>query len=428
MKRTKLALQIRESFWFLPSLYGFFAFIAAIASVNVDFHFSTEQLESVFPDLLVANSKLAVTMLSTLTQSILTITTITFSTIMIVLTTFSGQFSPRTLQNFVADRATQRVLAVFIAGFLYNLVTLLLMEGSGNKSLLVTPALSVLSGILCAAFFVFFIHHVAGWVQVNQLINKITRETLSTINRVYKEQSRFSSTEKTELEIDRQDRYVIRAENAGYVAMFDFQKLISLAAQNNTIIHFHIHIGDYVLKDTELLSYQADSRHPETTENQFRQTIKLEPERTSVQDIEFGIQKLVEIALRAISPAINDPHTAINCINRIGTILSELSKQPRRNSTLCDNNGDIRLIIRQRDLDHYLYKGLYQIRHYAREDLSVTVGILQALKLIAETSDPSTRQTVHSFAEYIIEGFDHEVLEDKDQKYLQRTWRDLVQN
>ncbi|HEX6922185.1 MAG TPA: DUF2254 domain-containing protein [Bacillales bacterium] len=423
MKRTKIALKIRESFWFLPLVYSILALIIAFITVNLDFSFTKDQLESAFPDILVTKSKLAVTILSTLTTSILTLTTITFSSILVVLTTFSGQFSPRTLQDFISDRITQHLLAIFVSGFIYNLVTLLLMGGAEKKGLVISPVIGVLSGMLCAAGFVYLIHHVAASVQVNQLINRITKETLTAIGRVYNEQNRFAAEKETET--DNRDTFTVRAKKAGYIELLDIQGLIELASRNNATVQLHIHIGDYVLNDAELLTYRSEMKLPESSENQFRQAIKLGPERTSVQDIEFGIQKLVEIALRAISPAINDPHTAINCINRIGTILRQLEKQPRQSSNLYDNEGHLRLIIKQRDLEHYLYKSFYQIRHYAKEDISVTVGILQALKLITEKASPSTQETVLDFAEYVMDGFDQEVLEEKDQKYLQRAWRDL---
>lgn len=110
MQRTKTWLRIQESFWFLPALYGIVGFILAVIAAGVDLWIPKSVLKSAFPGFLVADRTLAMQISGTLVQSILTVMTVTFSTIMVVLTTFTSQFSPRALQNFVSDRTTQRFL------------------------------------------------------------------------------------------------------------------------------------------------------------------------------------------------------------------------------------------------------------------------------------------------------------------------------
>src|SRR5699024_7196132 len=120
--------------------------------------------------------------LSALTTATLTMTTISFSTIMVVLTTFSSQFSPRTLQNFIADRKAQNILAIFISGFIFNLVAFLQLKSPSGESLFVTPVFAVLIAIIGAAAFIYFINHVAKLVQVNHLINRLTKDAIKTID------------------------------------------------------------------------------------------------------------------------------------------------------------------------------------------------------------------------------------------------------
>ncbi|HET7628724.1 MAG TPA: DUF2254 domain-containing protein, partial [Bacillales bacterium] len=400
--------------------------VLAFITVHVDFLFSNEQLKTVSPDLLVKNSKLTTTLLSTLAQSILTLTTITFSSIMIVLTTFSGQFSPRTLQTFIADRASQRVLAVFTAGFVYNAVTLLLTGQSNSKSLLITPMFSVISGICCAAFFIYFIHHVAKWVQVNHLIDNITKKTLTTVDNVGNEAAHFNSKTKSSIDAKNKARHVIPAKSAGYIELINFRALLKIARACDITIEMQVHIGDYVLAGTTIAAYSGNEPLDDQNQDKIRTAVKLATERTSEQDIEFGIQQLVEIALRAISPAVNDPHTAINCINRIGTIISHLSQTAMPGPYIYDPDGNHRLTISTRDMEHFLYKGLYQIRHYGKGDISVTVGMLRAIKRLAETTDTNTRKLLADFVKYVREGFDDEVLQEKDRMYLQKETEDVL--
>lgn len=118
----------------------------------------------------------------------------------------------------------------------------------------------------------------------------------------------------------------------------------------------------------------------------------MKTERTEVQDIEFGLQKLVENALRAISPAIKDPHSAINAINRIGTLLFEVANREPLSSYLYDREGYWRVKILEFDFEHYLYKAFYQIRYYAKDDVSVTTAIIYVLKLLASQSSGSLKK------------------------------------
>lgn len=428
MKRTKTQLKIRGSYWFLPALYGIVGFLLAISAIWLDLSFSKETLKNAVPDVLITNTKLAVTLLSTMVQSILTMMTISFSTIMVVLTTFSGQFSPRTLQNFISDRMTQGVLAVYSGGVVYNLVTLLVMKPSSKGSLFLVPLISVAIGILCVAAFVYFINHVAKWVQVNNLIDKLTKEAIETI-RNKEDEIGDSQYEGLEHHLDTEgDEHLITSKRAGYVELLDFQTLIRKAEKDRTIVQLHVYIGDYVMRDTALLSCWYTSGKVAVEESDYRSCVKLGTERTGVQDIEFGIQKLVEIALRAISPAINDPHTAINCINRIGTILVELGKVRPGHLYLYDQEGRSRVVLKQHDFSYYLYKGFYQIRHYGKEDVSVTTAILHVLKLIAEAAPPDIQEIVYDYANYIFEGFEHDVLLSKDKEYIEREWNELINN
>lgn len=422
MNRSKTWLRIRQSFWFLPALFGVLSFILVIGVTIVDFSFSKGQLQNVVPKFAITNSKLSITLLSTMLQSILTMMTISFSTIMVVLTTFSGQFSPRTLQNFVSDQKTQYVIAIFVSGVVYNLFTLLVMKPSNHGSLLMIPIISVLIGLLCVAAFVFFINHVSKWVQVNHLIDKLTEEAVETIKRVYKE------TEEFQIEDGHEDdslhtegkEHIIVGKNAGYVGLIDLNHLIRQAKKDDVSIRFQVNIGDYVMDGTPLFIYWKSDQDKEVDESNYRRSLKLRVERTGVQDIEFGIQKLVEIALRAISPGINDPHTAINCINRIGTILNEVSQNHEVRRYLYDSEGVPRVEMKHSDFSHFLYKGFYQIRHYGKEDVSVTIAILHVLKLLAETVHSSFRKNVFEFADYIYAGFDQNVLVGRDKAYIQQ--------
>src|SRR5690625_4416308 len=114
-------------------------------------------------------------------------TTITFSMIMVVLTTFSGQFSPRTLQTFISDRMTQNVLAIFISGFTYDIIVFFQLKSPNTKVLFISPIIAVIIAIIAAIFFVLYINHIAKMVQANNLINRLTKEALQIVKQLDKD-------------------------------------------------------------------------------------------------------------------------------------------------------------------------------------------------------------------------------------------------
>jgi uncharacterized membrane protein len=432
MKITKLLLAIRQNFWFLPFLYGCLAFLLSILSIWIEKTFSAEQIEPYIPNVLLTDIEVSETILSSLAISILTMTTITFSSIMVVLTTYSSQFSPRTLQDFISDRITQRVLGVFVGGFIYSVFMLLFLKEIGPKELFIAPAIAVLLAVICLAFFVFFIQHVATWIQVNNLIDEITRHTLTTIHKTYKDSLRnheqIASTDKWEIEeLERYNKKEINAGKSGYLQLINVHEMVKYATKDDIIIRIDRQIGEYIVKDTPIISYWThQAHHKEVSEKKYLEMLAFGTERTTVQDIEFGLQKLVEIALRAISPAINDPHTAINCINRIGTILCQIGKATNPEPNYFDQHHNLRVIMEIRSFTDFLYKSFYQIRHYGKNDISVTTAIITALQFIAESNDQHIKNIVWEFSRYIIAGCNKDVLLPLDKDYLNHKIKNLA--
>lgn len=372
--------------------------------------------------MLVSDAKLVVKLLSTLATATLTMTTITFSTIMVVLTTFSGQFSPRTLQNFIADRRTQNILAIFVGGFVFDLAAFLQLKSPGKESLFVTPILAGIIAIIGVGAFVYLINHVAKLVQVNNLIDRLTKEALETIDNLDDDIRQLQKDpwqgQLANFDAQAAEEGTITAKRAGYVDLIDLSTLMNYIKKDNITVSMNVYFGDYVVTGMKLLSYSQDPDHPVTDIEKYRSCVKVGSERTGVQDIEFEIQKLVEVALRAISPAVNDPHTAINCINRIGQILIKLGNKEWLRLEFYDTKKQQRLTIKQHDFSYYLYTAFFQIRHYADEDVSVTTAILNVLKLIAENAPTNVHDTIWEFAEYIIAGFKQEVLLSLDEEFL----------
>ncbi|WP_456275949.1 DUF2254 domain-containing protein [Bacillus sp. AK128] len=429
MKISKIWFIIRDSIWLIPFIYGFVSIILAILSYYLDnFIAHHPSLYEYIPIIFLADIDLALTVLSSIATALLTMTTITFSSIMIVLTTFLTQFSPRTLQNFITDPPTQRVLAVFVGGFIYSVILLLLTRETKVHQLFIMPTLAVIYALICLIFFVFFIHHVSRWIQVSNLIFDITTNALQIIQKHFidkKDTHPDAPWEDWEYdEILHSTPHQVFPKRSGYLQTIDKKGLLQQATLDNTIVRVEIRVGEFIDTESPILSiWKMEDKqiHPD-----YLRFVSLGLERTTIQDLEFGLTKLVEIALRAVSPALNDPNTAINCISQIGKILAKISTKHLPKAFINDENRSLRIIMEQPDFMEYLYKTFYQIRHYGKDDISIISSIIQALTLIASNNDAAIKKDVWTFAQYITEGINQESLLSLDKHYVNEKLRKLA--
>lgn len=420
MNLTRFIIRNRSSFWYIPSLYGSISVFLAFFSVRVDYYITTHNnFRTFIPNFLVTDIDLARTILSTISASLLTMTTITFSTILVVLTTFLSEFSPRTLQNFITDVKTQRVLGVFVGGFIYSILLLLFLRENSHNSYTV-PSIAVLLAIICLIVFVFFINHVSSWMQVSNLIHNITMIIMEKIDRELKDSEKvhedapwedWESEELTHL-IPRH----INLDHSGYIKHIDIYGLVKQATKDDCIVKVERKLSEYVDQDTPVFSVWKLSK--DVNDSVYSKFITVGKEKAPVDDIEFGLAKIVEIALRALSPGINDPNTAINCIDNLGKILTKLGKKYLPRTYHNDKNRNLRVIIDQPTYNDYLLKCFYQIRQSGFQDTSVLVAGLKALTLIASNNSKKIKEHVWAFSVHIVEGIDQDSLLTLDKKYV----------
>ncbi|MBE4907835.1 DUF2254 domain-containing protein [Bacillus luteolus] len=418
---SNLFIRIRQRFWYLPSLYGLIAAFLAVFSMEINTYIvNTEVLVTFLPAFLLTDINLAQTILSSISASLLTMTTITFSTILVVLTTYLSQFSPRTLQNFITDHSTQRVLGIFVGGFIYSILLLLLLRETDTTTTFIVPAIAIFISIVCLLVFVFFIHHVTGWIQVSNLIHTITLETIDKINKDLKdvkdvqEDPPWEDWESEEIKHIPPKHFSLNG--SGYIQYIDIEGLVKQATKEDCIIRIEKEVNDYVDEDTPLLSLWFLSTHQ--VRGNYDKYFIIGSEQAAVNDIEFGLTKIVEIGLRALSPGINDPNTAINCIDNLGKILTKLGSKHLPKSYHNDDNRNLRVIYKKPDFSDYLYKCFFQIRQYGFSDISVLTAGIKALTLIAESNSKPIKELVWEFSEYIIEGIDKNILLSLDRRYI----------
>lgn len=414
----KFLKTIRNSIWVIPVTYCLMALALALIVVYIDMNI-LPLLDFELAFFLATSVDLAKEILGSISGALLTMTTITFSTIMVVLTTYSSQFSPRVLTNFVNDRRTMRVLGVFMGGFLYSILSLAFMQQATFEGEVISAIVAVMLAVLCLFFFAYFIHFVASSIQVSNLINSLVEDVKEEIE---KEEKRIDQDHvavsglKPEMVESYDKTTALQSEDFGFIQFMNHDRLFEWAGENEAVIHVEQLVGEFVTTSTTLITIH----HDEGTEvpDSLIRNIELDKERSVYQDVDYGLQKIVDVAIRALSPGINDPNTAVQCIHYLSEALIKNFKYTGTYVIYNDEKHLGRLVVRRSSVEDKLYKMLSQISFYGRQDVTILRTLIEALENIAVNGTDDVKREVEAFSRYVYDGFDEDVLHDIDYKYI----------
>jgi uncharacterized membrane protein len=413
------------------------AIVSAVIIAEVDSTLQKQFYES-FPPFLLTSVGLTSDILSVIATSLLTMTAITFSTIMIVFSLYSSQFSPRTLQNFISDRLTQIVMGIFIAGFTYSIVSLLLIRETKDGNIVFTVIFAILLSLVCIGYFIRFIQYITVSIQVNNLIEEINdeifdtlRQRTKTIDAIKKNCKVLSGLSVKKINLKKKSSTDFYSHRAGHIQLINIRGLMKLAQEEKAVIETTRRVGDFVSESTPLfffwnLSKKAIKEDKEKIESSLRRYVSIGNYRNTIQDIEFSLQKLEEIALRAISPGINDPNTAILCVRNLGNILSKIHVSYTGKLYFYDEKGKLRLILDNEDFEEILYSTFYKILNFSRNQQSILSSVLEAVLIIAESKNKEISSILGDFIEYALNGFNRDLLQPQDIKYLNKKLKGIA--
>ncbi|MCZ8521880.1 MULTISPECIES: DUF2254 domain-containing protein [Paenibacillus] len=416
MKGTFLAQG--HKYWILPILY---IISAAALALLVDIVDRSGPLYEVLPEIFLTRAGLAKDVMSSIATSLLTMTTITFSVMMVVLSTYTSQYSPRTLPNFIRSKAMQHAQGVFFAGFVYSITSMLFLKRTSTDTMVPDASVGVLLAVCCLLFFIYFIHRISMLIQVNRLIAEIGAHALNLLQFLQPADAprNAKASDKSQSRLA-----VVLAKNEGYIRSVDIQSVVNLAERNGWRIRMGPRIGAYVEQGAPLLEIFG-TPHTGINSDNLDRMISIGKDRTNTHDLEYVLENIAEMALRAISPGINDPNTAIYCIRELGVILTRMASTDCSSWTFSDSTGTLRLEIPFLPYADLLYKCFYQIRHYGAKDISVSAALLDALTRIALNGDPRIKKTAQEFGDNVIQGINPGVLQSLDQSYLEQKKRQL---
>jgi uncharacterized membrane protein len=424
---------VRSSFWFVPGLMTGSAVALAFGMVAVDRAKSDEWSESV-GFAYTGGAEGASTVLGTIAGSMITIAGVVFSMTLVALSLASSQLGPRLLRNFMRDTTNQVVLGTFVATFLYCLLVLRTIRRP--EEYVFVPHLAVTMGVLLAVVsvgvLIYFIHHISLSIQADHVVARVGKELMGDIDDIFLDHLDPVATGEAAqgdpgvpADFDREAR-PIGAARDGYVQSVDIGKLEKLATTEDLVFRVELRPGSYVVADRPLVQVWPAVRVPSRLADRVNAAFVLGSSRTPGQDIEFSVDQLVEIAVRALSPGVNDPFTAVRCIDRLGSALSRIVQREIPSAYHYDEHNRLRVFNPVVSFSDILDTAFDQIRQNSAANAAVTIRLLETLAVVASFAErPDDREAMRRHADMIARGAREGLSEEEDRRIVNQKYAEV---
>jgi uncharacterized membrane protein len=369
--------------------------------------------------------------LETIAGSMITVAGVTFSITFVALSVMASKFGPRLLKTFMRDKGNQIVLGTFLATFMYCL--LVLQEARGTDETVEAPVsvtAAVVLGAASVAVLIYFIHHVSRLLQLNHVIANVAQDLNKVIDEVFpaKGTGERRRPEKNALQRFERGGEVVRSSQDAYVQSIDVAVLLRIAERQELTMRVEQRPGDFVIRGNPLLRVWPGDRLDERLARKLREAFTFGIERTHVQDVEFAITQLVEVAVRALSPGVNEPFTAISCLDRLGAALCRIAEREMPSAYLYDGEGRLRIVKRALTYHGIVEAAFDQIRQNVYSEAAVAIRMLEVIAMAPEsTAVPEFRNTLLQEARMTWEGARESLRQEKDRRDLEERYRKLVQ-
>ncbi len=388
---------VQSSLWFIPSVLVALALVLSSLFVELDVVLARRQ-SSVIPWLFSGTADAARTILSVVAGSLITVISIAISLTMIALVQASAQFTPRLLRQFTASRTNQVVLGAYTATFIFALLVLRTVRSADHGDPFV-PALSVTVAVglslLCLGLLIYFIHHMSQSLQVAVILDQVRHEFIESIDAMFPEGVGDGALDPLPASIVAQQMQridqpeLLRSKRAGFIRRIDEQTLQDAPFGSATWLWVRPQIGDYIASGTVIAA--LDCMEHDQLADHIRGAFVIDRERTTQQDPLFAIRQLVDVALKALSPGINDMTTAEYALYHLGDALGRLADRPFPSNVRTTADQRTRLIFTRPTWEDFVQAAFSQIRHAGQDDVHVTGTLLRVLHDLALRLPPGTR-------------------------------------
>jgi len=430
---------LRTTFWVVPTILVVVAGLLFVVTFEIDWAAYHRHLGLPFW-IQAGSADAGRQVLIAIAAAVLTVVGVVFSITILALTLASQQFGPRMMRNFVRDIGNQVTLGVFVGTFAYSVLCLGSITSAPHTRLgPFVPRLSITLAeallLVDLAVLIYFIHHIAKSIQLPEVIAGIARDLMRAIDVEFPEPRGAprspspigkgkSVTELLQL-IDERG-VVVPADASGYLQFVGYAQLVDIAARTDAVIRLNHRPGHFIVAGRPLATVWPGGASGQVALALAKAHVT-GPHRTLMQDPVFAIDQLVEIAIRALSPAVNDTFTALTCIDWLAAGLSRVSGRSLEEGVYRDRFGRVRLIESDPSYARMVDRAFDKVRQAARGMPAVIIRMMDALtNIIEQTTSADQRQVLARQADMIFESAQENVPDANDREDIGRRYQRLL--
>ena len=402
-------MELKATFWFVPVFILFLAVVMSIGLVSLDSRVSISH-EGWVRFFLVNSSDSARSILTTISGAMIGVAGTVFSVTLVALTLASSQFGPRLIKNFMYVRLNQIVLGSYVSTYLYCLLVLNALRDNDGYSFV--PSISILFAIFAAVaniiLLIVFIHQIAVSIQADRVISDISSLISKQVELLFPESigDKMDDDDDADYEAEKSSypiRISVKSPQSGYLQYIDDEILIDIISKHTSLFEIHIRPGSFLVKNGEIGVLHSKSDWDEEKVKNLLDQFVIGKVKTAQQDLEFSIHQMVEMAARALSPGVNDPYTAIACIDNLTATMCYLADAKFPSKYRVDKEGDLRVIADVIDFEGVLDAAFNQIRQFSVGSTAVIIRLMDALiTILSFTKRDSYNQAVIKHAEMVL--------------------------
>jgi uncharacterized membrane protein len=413
--------ELGATFWFVPVLIISFSILLSISLVYLD-SIITISRDGLVRFFLVNSPDSARSILSTISSAMMGVAGTVFSITLVALTLASSQFGPRLIKNFMYVRLNQVVLGLYISTYLYCLLVLNTITDSSGYTFI--PSISILVAIIAAVIniilLIIFIHQIATSIQADKVVSDISELTSKQLETLFPEKigeeiENEESVDASAAILGYQKQISIKSPKSGYLQYVDSDALIEFITKHDALLELYCRPGEHLVEHAEMGLLSSNGKWEKNEFEKIFNQFVIGNTKTSQQDLEFSIQQMVEIAARALSPGVNDPYTAITCIDNLTSIMCYLAQAKFPSKHRFDEEGNLRIIADTIDFEGVLDVAFNQIRQFSGGSPAVIIRLMEALITIHESaSKESHKEAAIKHAEMVYSSGKQNIEEKND--------------
>jgi uncharacterized membrane protein len=418
--------RLRSSFWFVPAAMACVAVALALSAVELDKVVADDWMRRLGWSYS-GGAEGASLLLSTVAGSMIAIAGTVFSMTLVALSLASSQLGPRLLGNFMRDTANQVVLGTFVATFVYCLLVLRTIRRADEVAFVphISVSIGVLLAVVSVGVLIYFIHHISVSIQADQVVARVGKELDDGIDKLFSGNRSKPASADSEAPITPREAALpaafsresrpVGAPGDGYLQMIAIDTLMELACEEDLLLRLECRPGHYLVKGQSMVTVWPRDCVTEALMEEIDAAFVLGNQRTATQDVEYPCRQLVEIAVRALSPGIHDPFTAITCVDRLESALCRLARGHMPSPLRFDPQGRLRLVAPGSSFEGIVDLAFNQIRQSARSNPAVAIRMLDAIaQIVGHVQRGQDAACLQRHADMIVRGAREAVPEADD--------------